>query len=152
MEPGDAEVEDAYDAVRGYHHVGRLDVPVHDAPFVRSLQGDAHLTGPFHGPHHGGETVGREDAVERPPGGQGHDNEQGVAVPPEVVHGHHMGVVGQAGRGPRLALQPRRRVVGDTGTGHGLHRDLTVQKQILRPPDNAHPPGTKPLNQSITPG
>lgn len=85
-----------------------------------------------------------QDAVERGPVDQLHDDQRAPVVLGDVVHGDDSGVTDPGG-GPGLALhaQPQAGEFGAGRAGAGaqlLDGDLAAEDLVQRPPDHPMPP------------
>ena len=152
--PGDAEVHDLDRAGRGQHHVGRLDVAVHDAHAVAVLQRREHA----------GRDPQRLGPVQRP--GLAEQVAHGAALDVlhddvRRLHGRAAGLLddvltavvdrddgrmvqGRGGLG--LAAEPlvELRVPGQVGAQH-LDRDAAAEAGVVADVDLGHPAATEQL-------
>ncbi len=126
-------VEQQHLAVAAEHDVGRLEIIVHDAAAV----GVGHSVAELHQHLHVEDQIcGLLPLQQRVPGlsfDQAHHQEGLALVVPEVVDRHDVGVFQPAG-GQGLR---------DEGTApltrkHGLERDVTIERGLLRTVDHPH--------------
>jgi hypothetical protein len=114
-----APVEHVHLAEVADHHVGRLEVTVHDAARVRVVDGEAHLPQEPQQPCPR-EVPGGEDLLQRATRDTLHGEElAAVLVGPQVVHGDD-------GRVLQLSLQAR--LAEEARAGHAQRRALRRQR------------------------
>ena len=149
LDSGEAEVEDLRLAAGVHEDVRRFDVPVHDAPGMRRLEGvgdlDAHgeqvLQVERRTPrHHLRERLAFEEL---------HDDEVLPLVLLDRVNRADSRMV-QRGGGTRLALETleRRRVLGQLG-GQELQRDAAAEARVLRLVHDAHSTASEPADDRV---
>jgi hypothetical protein len=139
-ELGNAKVEQLDVPVPGDEDVLGLQVAVGNALLVRSGESLRYLDGPLQG---GGQRNGpfRQALAQRLALEQLGD-EVGLSIlKPDVVEGHHVGVVEGAGQ-PSLALKAleQRRVAAE-GFGHDFERDVPLQARVAGSVDFGHSAG-----------
>jgi hypothetical protein len=142
--PCDPEVHDLDLAGAGQHHVGRLDVAVHDAAPVAVVERVEHACGDLQRPLGQQPATGVQQLAQRRAVDVLHDDVGHRADPGRVLAGvvdRDDGRMVQRGRRLRLTPEPRleRRVAGEVGPQH-LHRDLPAEPQVVRQVDLGHAP------------
>ena len=137
-----AEVEDLDPAV-GHHDVGRLQVPVDDASFVRGGQRVCRLNRVVQRIFQA-EPLAADQLIEGLPGDELHRNEVDPVFGGDVVDGDDAGVV-QRRRGLGFTGETAPPLgVADRLGAQGLDRHKAVQMGVARLVDNAHPSPANP--------
>ncbi len=155
-QPGDAEVADLHGPVRGAHHVGRFQVPVHDALGVGVGESRRDLFGHVEDLCQGerlpfvvGQQLAEVAALQ-----QLHDEVEQSVVVPEVVHDRHTPVL-ERGGDPRLppeafpqdAEEPR--VLAPPPRLQTLYGHTSAQRLVARPPHFTHAATTHRIEQPV---
>ena len=142
------EVEDLGHSLIRDEDVRRLDVPMHDAGFVRDLEGVGQL-GRYVDDLLGVGASGRHPVLQRRAFEQLHHQERLALVLAEVVDGADVGVV-ECRRGTSLALEALERldVLRHAGRQE-LDRHLAGEVQVLGAVDDTHASAAEPGQDSV---
>ena len=143
---GHAEVEDLHLPRLGHHHVGRLDVPVHDPGGVRRLERARHLLAVAE------DLVQRQPArthaaVERFARQQLHDDEVGAVLLVDLVDGDDVGMV-EGRRGACLLEEALAPILVGHLADH-LQGDEAIEARVHRAIDHAHASGADPIDEPV---
>ena len=150
---GESEVEHANATVAADHHVGRLEVAMHQTSGVGRGEPLARR------PHQGQRLAPRapllaDPVAHRDPVDVFHRHEDAVAVQADVVHGHDRGVVELRHR-LRLAKQasamPTARRAATRLAVEQLQRDPAIQLGIVGGVNGSHPTDANAFEQQVAP-
>jgi hypothetical protein len=149
-ETGEAEVEHLGPAARRDDHVARLQIPVHDALFVRGLEGLGNFQGDGTGARFR-QGACRENRCQRLAGHELEDEEVHVVFGVQIEQRGDVGVEESRESARLQAEAPSCHLVVDRVLAQDFERHLALESRILGAIHLTHAPAPEPLDQAIAP-